>query len=181
MVLAGRYRLEELLALTSGAATWRGVDEVLSRPVALHLLPLDDPRAEALADAARAAAGLPDPHFLRMLDVDRPRRGSDVATARTRSWSASGCPAATSGTPWPTARSTPTTRCTWPRELAVAMASAHRAGLAHLRLEPDTVVLADNGQVKVVDLAVDRVLRGTSADDVARRTPRASAGSSTPA
>ena len=48
------------------------------------------------------------------------------------------------------------------------MASAHRAGLAHLRLEPDTVVLADNGQVKVVDLAVDRVLRGTSADDVAR-------------
>jgi hypothetical protein len=54
------------------------------------------------------------------------------------------------------------------RELAAAMASAHRAGLAHLRLEPDTVVLADNGQVKVVDLAVDRVLRGTSADDVAR-------------
>jgi len=164
-LLAGRYRLEELLARSSGATTWRGVDEVLSRPVALHLLPVDDPRVEPMANAARAAAGLADPHFLRMLDVTtEPAAGDGAYAFVVREWvSGRNLTAALGDGPFDADDAVYVAR-----ELATAMASAHRAGLAHLRLEPDTVVLADNGQVKVVDLAVDRVLRGTSADDVAR-------------
>jgi putative peptidoglycan lipid II flippase len=163
-LLAGRYRLEELLARSNGATTWRGVDEVLSRPVALHLLPVDDPRVDDLAEAARAAAGLTDPHFLRMLDVTTEPAETDGPYAFVvREWvSGRNLTAALGDGPFDTDDAVYVAR-----ELAAAMASAHRAGLAHLRLEPDTVVLADNGQVKVVDLAVDRVLRGTSADDVA--------------
>lgn len=164
-LLAGRYRLEELLARSSGATTWRGVDEVLSRPVALHLLPVDDPRVDDLANAARVAAGLSDPHFLRMLDVTTEPTENDGAYAYVvREWvSGRNLTAALREGPFDADDAVYVAR-----ELAAAMASAHRAGLAHLRLEPDTVVLADNGQVKVVDLAVDRVLRSTSADDVAR-------------
>ena len=164
-LLAGRYRLEELLARSTGATTWRGVDEVLSRPVALHLLPVDDPRVEDLAEAARAAAGLSDPHFLRMLDVTtEPAEGDGAYAFVVREWvSGRNLTAALGDGPFDADDAVYVAR-----ELASAMASANRAGLAHLRLEPDTVVLADNGQVKVVDLAVDRVLRGTSADDVTR-------------
>ena len=163
-LLAGRYRLEELLARSSGATTWRGVDEVLSRPVALHLLPVDDARVDDLAHAARAAAGLTDPHFLRMLDVTTEPGETGAYAYVVREWvSGRNLTAALGDGPFDTDDAVYVAR-----ELATAMASAHRAGLAHLRLEPDTVVLADNGQVKVVDLAVDRVLRSTSADDVAR-------------
>ena len=157
-LLAGRYRLEELLARSGGATTWRGVDEVLSRPVALHLLPVDDPRVDDLADAARAAAGLTDPHFLRMLDVTtEPAEADGPYAFVVREWvSGRNLTVALGDGPFESSDAVYVAR-----ELAAAMASAHRAGLAHLRLEPDTVVLADNGQVKVVDLAVDRVLRGT--------------------
>lgn len=164
-LLAGRYRLDELLATNAGALTWRGTDEVLSRPVALHLLPAGDPRTDALADAARAAAGLADPHFLRMLDVSvDPADGNGLYAFVVREW-VSGRNLAEALTDGPFDADDAVYVA---RELASAMASAHRAGLAHLRLEPDTVVLADNGQVKVVDLAVDQVLRGTSADDTTR-------------
>ena len=159
-LVGGRYRLEELLAGSGGSTTWRGVDEVLSRPVALHLLPANDVRVGDLSVAARAAAGVPDPHFLRMLDVSED--GSQVFIVRE----------------WVPGRNLGVALASGPfdaddavyvaREVASAMAAAHRAGLAHLRLEPDTIVLADSGQVKIVDLAVDRVLSGTSSDDLAR-------------
>jgi len=159
-VIAGRYRLEELLSVTGAAATWRGIDEVLSRPVALHLLSRDDPRADALELAARSAASVADPHFLRMLDVS----ADDQHVYIVREWvSGRNLAQALVNGPFEPDDATYVVR-----ELAAAMSNAHRAGLSHLRLEPDTVVLADSGQVKVVDLAVDRVLHGTSADDEAR-------------
>jgi len=159
-VIAGRYRLEELLATMSGAATWRGIDEVLSRPVVLHLLRADDPRAEALTQAARGAASVADPHFLRMLDVS----GDDEYVYIVREWVAGrNLAQALSHGPFEADDATYVVR-----ELAAAMANAHRSGLSHLRLEPDAVVLADSGQVKVVDVGVDRVLHGSSADDAAR-------------
>ena len=38
LVLAGRYRLDSLLAFSHGVMTWRAVDQILSRPVLVHLL-----------------------------------------------------------------------------------------------------------------------------------------------
>lgn len=159
-VIAGRYRLEELLATMSGAATWRGIDEVLSRPVVLHLLRADDPRAEALTQAARGAASVADPHFLRMLDVS----ADDEHVYIVREWvSGRNLAQALSNGPFDADDATYVVR-----ELTAAMSNAHRSGLSHLRLEPDAVVLADSGQVKVVDVGVDRVLHGTSAKDATR-------------
>jgi len=159
-VIAGRYRLEELLATTGGAVTWRGIDDVLSRPVVLHLIDLGDPRAEDLAGAARSAAGVADPHFLRMLDISED--GKYVYIVREWVAGRNVSEALSAGA------FDPDDATYVARELAGALSNAHRAGLAHLRIEPDTVVLAESGQVKVVDLGVDRVLRGTTSDDEAR-------------
>src|SRR5690606_12721741 len=69
-LLAGRYRVEDLLDEIDGVRSWRGVDEVLRRAVFVHTLPTDDPRAEALNQAARAASRVGDTRFLQVLDVD---------------------------------------------------------------------------------------------------------------
>lgn len=159
-LIADRYRLEDLLATAGGAATWRGVDEVLSRPVALHLIDLDDPRADDLARAARSAASVADPHFLRMLDISDD--GRHVYVVREWVLGRNLAEALTGGV------FDPDDATYVAHELAAAMASAHRAGLSHLRLEPDTVLLAESGQVKVVDVEVDRVLRGSTSGDAAR-------------
>ena len=69
-LLAGRYRIAELLAEIDGARVWRAVDEVLSRAVVVDVLPVGDPRTNLLFDAARRAAAANDPRFLRVLDCD---------------------------------------------------------------------------------------------------------------
>ena len=81
-LLAGRYRIAELLAEIDGARVWRAVDEVLSRPVVVDVLPDGDPRTNLLFDAARRAAAAADPRFLRVLDCDM----HDGVTYCVREW-----------------------------------------------------------------------------------------------
>ena len=69
-MLAGRYRLVDLLSESRGAHFWRAWDTVLSRHVAVHLIANEDERSDALMDAARRSATLFDPHLLRVLDAD---------------------------------------------------------------------------------------------------------------
>ena len=69
-MLAGRYRVEDLLDHVQGVRSWRAVDEVLSRAVYVQTLSADDPRAAQITAAARAAAQVRDSRFLQVLDVD---------------------------------------------------------------------------------------------------------------
>lgn len=154
VTLAGRYRVAELLAETPGdggvAQTWRAVDEVLSRSVVVHVLAADDPRADALLDASRRAATATDVRFLRVLDALR----DDGVAYVVREWVAG--------------RSLATVLADGPlpphhagllvREVAEALASAHDQGLAHERLDPDTVLVTDAGAVKIVGLATQAAL-----------------------
>ena len=55
-VLADRYRLDDLLSESGNGRFWRAHDQVLDRPVALHCIAEDDPRAERLTEAARLSA-----------------------------------------------------------------------------------------------------------------------------
>src|SRR5258707_10839786 len=67
--LDGRYRLDRVLHTTGPAVTWLATDEKLNRLSRIHLLPSDQPRAEAFMAAARAAAAMPDNHFVQVLDA----------------------------------------------------------------------------------------------------------------
>ena len=70
-VLAGRYRLVDLLSESGGGRFWRAHDRVLERHVALHVIAADDPRADLLLDAARRSATVLDQRMLRVLDAER--------------------------------------------------------------------------------------------------------------
>ena len=69
-VLAGRYRLIDLLTESGGGRFWRAHDNVLERYVALHVIPEDDPRAPLLLAAARESATVLDARILRVLDAE---------------------------------------------------------------------------------------------------------------
>lgn len=151
-VMAGRYRVEDLLSDRAGARSWRAVDEVLRRSVAIDVLPADSPQASDLAHAARRAAGVADARFLRVLDVSEEEGDVYVVREWTRGESldlvlANG-PLNHRRAAWLVS------------EVAAAVAKAHQHGIHHLQLAPRNVVVTDTGAVKVVGLATEAALHG---------------------
>lgn len=152
-VLAGRYRLVDLLSESGNGRFWRAHDRVLERHVALHVIAEDDERAAGLVDAARMSATVLDPRFLRVLDAERTGGLCYVVNE----WG--------SGTSLDTVVAThgplPARRAAWlVAEVADSMAVAHDAGVAHGRLAPENVLIDQAGSVKVIGFSVDAALHG---------------------
>lgn len=168
-VLGGRYRLEAPLSTDERAPEgpptpgsggpapvfWLATDTVLTRPVALHVVPADDPRAAAMVDAARASAAVTDPHLLRVLDCDE----RDGVAWVVNEW-ADGTTLASVLEAGPLAAER-AARLT--REVAEALASAHGVGIAHGRLRPEAVLLTEAGTVRLIGFAVDAALERAAA------------------
>ncbi|MBD0292478.1 MAG: hypothetical protein ICV70_02740, partial [Jiangellaceae bacterium] len=160
-VLAGRYRVEDLLDEVWGVRTWRAVDAVLSRPVLVQTVSADDPRAQRITDAARAAATVRDARFLRVLDVDT----EDATAYVVREWPAGrDLRAVLADGPL-----SPDQARALAREVAEALATAHEDGLTHLRLSPASVIVTPDGGVKIAGLATDTVIYGLSQNGAAER------------
>ncbi|MEZ5093574.1 protein kinase family protein [Nocardioides sp.] len=152
-VLAGRYRLEDLLNESRGGRFWRAHDRVLDRHVAVHCLASDDERAPELLDAARRSAAVHDRCILRVLDADQRDdvvfvvnewgdgasldivlQGDGPLEPRHAAWVAS--------------------------EVGASLAVAHESGVAHGRLNPENVLLDHNGHVRLIGLGVEAALWG---------------------
>ena len=149
-LLAGRYRLEDLLTESDGARFWRATDTVLARSVAIHAVPSDDPRAPRLLEAARVSATVTDPHLLRVLDCD----DADGITWVVNEWGDG------ISLDLMLQRGTlPPSRAAWlTREVAEAIAAGHAQGVAHGRLNPEAVLVTDSGAVKLIGYVVDASL-----------------------
>lgn len=156
-LLAGRYRLDDLLSETRGARFWRAVDTVLVRSVAIHVLPSDDPRAPALLEAARVSATISDQHLLRVLDCD----DADGITWVVNEWGEG------LSLDLMLQRGTlSASRAAWlVREVAEAIAAGHARGVAHGRLNPESVLVTHAGAVKLIGYVVDAVLEPPRAGD----------------
>ena len=162
--LVDRYRLEAALGEAGSTSYWRAQDELLDRPVGLCLLDGTSESAGAILAAARQAAAVTDPRFLRVLDASQ---NDDVVYVVTE-WVA-GKSLADLLANGPLA---PAEARSMVAEIAEALAAAHTQGLAHLCLQPEHVLRMAHGQVKVSGLAVDAAVRGLSAaspEEAARR------------
>ncbi|HEU0213367.1 MAG TPA: protein kinase family protein [Jiangellaceae bacterium] len=156
-LLAGRYRVEDLLDEDAGVRSWRAIDAVLSRPVFVQTLPAGDPRAAHVIDAARAAAQVRDSRFLQVLDVDV----EDDTAYVVREWmSGRDLTMLLAGGPL-----SPDQAGALAREVAEALAAAHRDGLTHLLLRPGSVLITSDGGVKVGGLATEAVVHGAAVTD----------------
>jgi putative peptidoglycan lipid II flippase len=163
-VLADRYVVEDLLAEEGDSRSWRARDKILARSVVLQVLPSSSPYAAAMLTAAKRAARVGDPRILQVLDaVDD---GSLAYVVRE----------------WATGQSLDVVlsegplgarRATWVmREVAAAIAGAHRLGMAHRRLAPDTIVITKSSGVKVIGLGTFAALQEFSGEDSEREDMR---------
>ena len=150
-VLAGRFVLEDLLDEDDAARLWRATDRVLARDVAVNVLPESDPRSPALLTAARTSALVSDPRLLRVLDA----ASGDGVVYVVNEWGAgvSLDRLLVDGTLEPRRAARVV------RDVAEAIATAHRNGVAHGRLLPENVMVTEAGSVKVIGFVVSSALR----------------------
>lgn len=157
--LAGRYRLEERASETDDSTLWRAIDEPLARPVAVRTFTRDSPRAAPVVAAARAASRVPDSRLAQVFDAD----GAAEQPYLVSEWIEGDrlLDVVQTGPlePWRAVR--------FITEATDAIVAAHAAGLAHLRLDPSSLIWAKGGTVKITGLAIDAALHGLSTDDQA--------------
>ncbi|MFD8708024.1 serine/threonine protein kinase [Kitasatospora sp. NPDC059648] len=168
--IGNRYLLEECISQTETFSSWRAVDEKLRRAVGVHLMASGHQRARKVLAAAKSAALLGDPRFVQVLDAVQ--EGELVFVVRE--WLPHASDLAKLLTDGPME---PHEAYQMVRQVADAVAAAHRRGQAHLRLTPRCVLRTDSGQYRINGIAVDAALRGLppeeSAEDAQRTDTRA--------
>ena len=165
-LLAGRYRLEELVRADEDTRDdlWRAVDEALARAVAVRVLPAAGRRGAAAArpflEAAALAGTVASPVLARVDDAaleerpaersGRPAGGVDVAYV-VREW-VDGRDLATvlrEDGPYEPAEAARRVAA-----LADGLHAAHARGIAHGRVHPGNVVVTAAGELRLTDLAL---------------------------
>lgn len=155
MVLAGRYRLDNVIGTGGMGTVWRGYDEMLHRPVAvkeLHLPPQlgDTARAEAVARAmseARYAARLQHPGIVAVYDIvehdGRPWIVMQLVEGVSlfRHVQQHG--------PMP-----PVEAARIGLAMLDALSAAHAAGVVHRDVKPSNVLLGSRGEVLLTDFSI---------------------------
>jgi putative peptidoglycan lipid II flippase len=149
--VVGRYTLYEQVDDHWGVRGWRGHDEKLGRDVLVTTFAATDPRAEDLVAAARRTAQLTDHRLVGVLDANI---SEDVGYV-VRQW-VSGQTLADllSAGPLDDAVALQIVK-----DVAEAVGHAHTKGIAHLCLDPMTVIIAADGGVRVRGLGTAAVLR----------------------
>jgi serine/threonine protein kinase len=151
-VLAGRFRLEDLVQDMDGARFWRAIDQTLARSVAVNVIDTADPRSDALLSAARTSATITEGHFLRVLDAAQ----VDGVVYVVHEWG-NGMSLDKMLAEGPLAPR----RAAWlVKEVADAITFAHGHGIAHGRLVPENVMVTEAGSVKLIGFVIDAVLHG---------------------
>ncbi|MEV7597680.1 protein kinase family protein [Kitasatospora sp. NPDC089797] len=156
--VGNRYRLEECISQTETFSSWRAVDEKLRRAVGVHLMASGHQRARKVLAAAKSAALLGDPRFVQVLDAVQENELVFVV----REWLPHASDLAKLLADGPME---PHEAYQMVRQVADAVAAAHRRGQAHLRLTPRCVLRTDSGQYRINGIAVDAALRGLPPED----------------
>ncbi|MDQ3663270.1 MAG: protein kinase, partial [Actinomycetota bacterium] len=154
--LAGRYGIEDLVGETPRSQLWRAVDRILNRSVSIQVVARADRSAEPFLTAARRATAVEDPRFLRVLDAAY----EDGFAYVVREW-ASGVSLDN------VLRQGPLTgprAVEVVREVAEAVAAAHRADVQHRRLDPARILVKHNGAIRLLGLATDQALHAPDED-----------------
>jgi eukaryotic-like serine/threonine-protein kinase len=163
VLLDGRYRLDALVGRVGGTALWRAVDQLLCRPVAVHLLPGWRQVPPELAAAVQASARVSDRRLATVFDVDydadhRYIVSEWVSDPNLEQLLRTGLPG-------------PALATTIIAEAAEALAVAHQAGRPHLRLSARSLHWGSSG-LKITGLGIDAAL---SADGRPEASPLSAA------
>jgi hypothetical protein len=163
-MLADRYAFEEELGRGGSGMVWRARDTVLERTVAVKIfrpsLAEDPVFAERLAANTGAAARVSAPAFVRLLETGTDRgvsylvrehvEGESLRARLDRSGPLETSEAVRVGT-----------------EVLASLEAAHAAGVLHLDVKPENVLLGSGGAVRLADLGVGAAIRASRPSDAA--------------
>lgn len=155
-LVAGRYRLGEVLGRGTMGTVWSAHDEVLGRPVAIKevLLPPGIPQAEADAlrerslREARAIAALSHPNVVTLYDVASEGAAPFVVMELVASASLAELLRA--------GALPPRQVVAIGAAVAAALQAAHAAGITHRDVKPGNVLMAHDGRIKLTDFGIAR-------------------------
>jgi serine/threonine-protein kinase len=154
-VLAGRYRLEERIAVGGMGEVWRAHDDTLDREVAVKLLrpesSSDETFLERVRAEARHAGGLTHPNVGTVHDY-----GEDGGNAYLVMELLEGQPLSDiirERAPMDPAEVTEILHQT-----AIALQAAHEAGVVHRDVKPANIVVDVDGYAKITDFGIARAL-----------------------
>jgi serine/threonine protein kinase len=155
-----RFRLRRQLARGGMGSVWAAWDERLDREVALKLLPrilVTEPSAEARFEReARAMARLQHPNVVKIFDIGTfdPGVGEELPylvmeLIRGRSLNEI----------LGDGKLPPRKAARIMEQASLALAAAHEVGVIHRDLKPSNIMVADGGQVTVLDFGLARLMQ----------------------
>jgi serine/threonine-protein kinase len=156
------FRVGQRLGEGGMGVVYRGIDEKLHRAVAIKVLATryfaDERNRELIFREARSAAALTHPNIATIYDVhDAPDCAFyamelvDGETLRHH--------IAEHG------RVKLADALAWARQIALALACAHRAGIVHRDLKADNVMITTSGQVKLLDFGLAKLVDVAGPED----------------
>ncbi|EYF07304.1 protein kinase domain-containing protein [Chondromyces apiculatus] len=157
----GRFVLRRELGRGGMGVVFAAEDVTLGRDVALKVLPWsgDEGRRRRFLREARSAAALSDPGIATIFDVGEADGWVFIAMELIRGETLRAVlerrPVRGRALPGEEVRRVA-------RAIARALAKAHAAGVVHRDLKPENVMIADDGQVKLLDFGLAKVARAES-------------------
>jgi hypothetical protein len=156
--LGGRFRLDERMTGASGPgslaaggiALWKATDEVLHRPVTVHVLPGGEPVPGHVVTALQAAARVNDPRLATVYDTDFAAQVPYIVSewapgTHLEDLVLSGLPR-------------PALAAAMIADAADALAVAHKADRPHLRLGPRSLRWDTRSGLKITGLGIEAAL-----------------------
>ncbi len=158
-VLAGRYRLDEVIATGGMAQVWESTDEVLARPVAVKILHPhlagDESFVNRFRQEAVAAARLTHPSIVSIYDTC-----SDEGTEAIVMELVRGRTLRDELYRRDDRRLDPADAVGIVAHVADALETAHRAGIVHRDVKPANILLSNDGRVLVADFGIAKAIEG---------------------
>ncbi len=163
-VLAGRYRVDELIGHGGMAKVYRGYDLTLGRDVAIKILDAELARDTAFRTRfrleAQAASRMSHPSIVRVYDAGD-EAGADATTVVPyivmELVKGTLLKDIISAGPVPVADAV-----RYVDGILEALDYSHRAGVVHRDIKPGNVMVTDKGQVKVMDFGIARAVSDSS-------------------
>jgi hypothetical protein len=157
--LGGRFRVDERMTAAGRLSVWKATDELLCRPVTVHLLPRGIPVPPHVVEAVQAAARVSDARLATIYDTDCSAEDPYIVSEWARGTHLEDL--VLSGLP------SPALAAAMIADAADAIAVAHQAGRPHLCLGPHSVRWDTASGLKITGLGIDAALSGTNAADPA--------------
>jgi serine/threonine protein kinase len=161
-VLDGRYRLIERIASGGMGEVWRGVDQILGRPVAVKLLSAahagDEQFRARFRAEARFAAALSHPGIARVFDYGD---GSPLGGAYLVMELVNGEPL--SAILERVGRLAPEVTLDIVGQAARALDAAHQAGIVHRDIKPGNLLIMADGTTKITDFGIAKAREAQAA------------------